>query len=474
MLLSMRRTTPQNSGRELKREMGNDLSHLVDGGMEAFVLGTILRDGETAFREVSFLTVADFAIEKHRLVWRAISDVAANVQHPRFDAVTERLSQTGKLDAVGGLSGLVDLDGHGIPGIRIAGIARTLQKKAVERRACRLSAKLASLVEIGLETNADEVSAVADELRGFAQGSNVHGSIITIEDLPPVGEASDPIRFLREPELPVGAIVGLTGDSGSGKSTLATAWVRDAIAQEIPVLVLDRENPRPVILDRMARLGLYDGPLLRWYGGWAGDVASPAASEVIDWARACEPRPLIVIDSVIAFLGGDENDAAVMRGFMNGARRLVDVGCSVVVIHHDGKADSARDYRGSSDFKAAVDQAFHITNVTTDGKLDRLSLRCYKSRYGLSGSLIYLYAGGRFVRDDRDDAPAVTTAEQLTAILRMNPGIGSKQFEDLAAKDGLGRNRARDFLSNGVLAGSIRREEIGRNRFQHYLPGDGN
>jgi hypothetical protein len=447
----------------------SDLLHLVDGDMEAVILGTILNSGEPAHREVAFLTHDDFAIERHKLIWRAIGQISADV-HPTIDAVSERLSEDGKLEAAGGVSGLVDIHGRGMPGLPLAGFARGLQTKAAERRAFRVISKLSNLAELGLRANVVEVDGILNELRALSRGEGANRPTVTgIEELPPVGELTEPIVYLRNPEAPIGCIVGLTGDSGSGKSTVATAWIRDANAQGIPALVLDRENPRPVIIDRMGRLGLADSVLLRWYGGWNGEIPSPASREVIEWVRSCEPRPLILVDSLIAFLAGDENDAAVMRGFMNGARQLTNLGATVIVIHHDGKAETARDFRGSSDFKASLDQAFHVTNISSDGKLDRLSLRCYKSRYGFTGSLVYRYASGLFIRDERIDAPAVVAADQLTALLRTNPGIGTKEFEDLAAKANLGRNRARDFLSNGVLAGTIRRETAGRNR-QHHFP----
>ena len=269
--------------------------------------------------------------------------------------------------------------------------------------------------------------------------------------------------------MPEPSVIALTGDSGSGKSTIATAFVRDAIAKGTPCLILDRETPRPVATDRMQRLGLADSELLRWWGGWNGDAPAPDSPEVVQWVRSREPRPLVVIDSLIAFLEGDENDATTMRAFMHGARRLADIGATVNVIHHDGKAESARDFRGSSDFKAAVDQAFHVTNISRDGKLDRLSLRCFKSRYGFCGSLVYLYSGGRFTRDERQDAPARTAADQLTEILRTNPGIGSRELDALAAKRGLTRSQTREFINNGVLTGVIRRETGAKNRVRHYL-----
>ena len=103
---------------------------------------------------------------------------------------------------------------------------------------------------------------------------------------------------------------------------------------------------------------------------------------------------MIVIDTLVGFFeGADENDAAAMRSFRDRElRRLADHGATIILIHHDGKSETARDFRGSSDFKAAVDQAFHVSNIGPDGKLDRLTLRVFKSRFGYSGSLVYFYA----------------------------------------------------------------------------------
>ena len=132
-----------------------------------------------------------------------------------------------------------------------------------------------------------------------------------IIDLPPVGAHQEPVAYIREPELPEGSVIGLTGDSGGGKSTIATAWARDAIKAGRAVLILDRENPRGVAFERMNRLGLEDGPLLRWAGGWTGDDAPmPDEPSILDWVSSIEgPKPFVIVDSLVAFLSGDENSA---------------------------------------------------------------------------------------------------------------------------------------------------------------------
>src|SRR5579862_8017484 len=127
-------------GRKAGHMNRGDLTHLIDGDLEAVVLGTILQAGEPAFREVEFLTVDDFGIEKHRIVFCAIRELSAEV-NPTIDAVAHRLIETAKLDAIGGLNGLVDIDEKGMGGIRLKGFARSLRRMAIDRRAYQLNDK---------------------------------------------------------------------------------------------------------------------------------------------------------------------------------------------------------------------------------------------------------------------------------------------------------------------------------------------
>lgn len=292
---------------------------------------------------------------------------------------------------------------------------------------------------------------------------------LRIVDLPSVRACNGiAIEYLLDPILPKGAVVALTGDSASGKSTLATAWARDA---EGPVLFLDRENPLSVIADRLDRLGFPDSPRLRFWGGWCDQEAPlPDAPAVIEWVKTCGANPLIVVDSLAAFHGGDENSAGEMRTFLNRARLVANTGATVVIIHHNGKSETAKDYRGSSDFKAGIDCGFHVSNFGDDGRLGTLVLRPFKMRMGVCGEISYEYASGRFTRGEREEARQ-TINEQLTALLRLNPGVGAKRFEDLAAERGLGRNRARTFLNDGVLSRAIKREAGSGKLKRHYLPG---
>ena len=436
------------------------------------ILGAILIQGDFALEQARRLTLRDFTVRCSSKIFGAILHLDREVD-VGIDSVGHRLDELGQIESVGGLSKLTYLTQKAIPLAKTyleyyVNKIRTLTR---ERVAAQLAGKLEELLETGSGVGDDDVGGVIEELLKLREEDASDSN--PVDTLPNPEDSAGAFTYIIDPEIPKGSVIGLTGPSGEGKSSLTTAWARDAIDAGHAVLILDRENPRSVVIDRMKRLGMTGSRLLRWWGGWCrAEASEPGAADVRNWVKACIARgviPLVIVDSLAAFNVGDENSAADMRRFMHQCRRLADLGATVIVIHHDGKSDSAKDFRGSSDFKASVDQAFHCSNLSSDGKLDRLTLRCFKSRAGLGGSIVYRYAGGQFLRDERPGAPARSVADRLTAILRQNPGIGTRKFEEEAVSQSLGRQQARDFIENGVLSGVIRRENAGANKLKHYL-----
>jgi KaiC/GvpD/RAD55 family RecA-like ATPase len=256
---------------------------------------------------------------------------------------------------------------------------------------------------------------------------------------------------VREPELPEGSLTAINGAPGCGKSTLVQAWCGEASTVR-SVLILDRENPAAIIAERYGRLGIAtDNTAIKHWGGWLPDEAPPPSSAIVwDWTTRCDPKPLIVIDSMSAFLDGNENDAGEVRAFLHPCRRLADQGATVIVVHHDGKAETAKDYRGSSDFKAAIDAGFHVTNHGPDGRLGTVRLRCFKSRFGFAGEMVYHYDNGVFRPDYAPLAAARSMTQQLSELLAANSGIKVAQFEKLAIEKGISRDRVRQFVKNDL------------------------
>jgi archaellum biogenesis ATPase FlaH len=239
------------------------------------------------------------------------------------------------------------------------------------------------------------------------------------------------IKFAIGGLIAMSAVTMLAGDAGAGKTTFATA-VGAHVATGEPfvgrnceqrkVLILDRENTLPVAQERLTPLHIQDGGNFKLWGSWNSEEApQPAAAVVMEWVQRCDPKPLVIIDSMIAFLNGDGNDATAVRAFMQQMRDLSSLGAAVVVLHHTGKAETAKDYRGSSDIKASIDVGLTLMNLG-ERRLERIRLRTFKERFAIDANLILDYDDGQFSIDDRPDAVNRSITEQLTELLRANPG----------------------------------------------------
>jgi RecA-family ATPase len=290
--------------------------------------------------------------------------------------------------------------------------------------------------------------------------------------------AAQKIDFIVDGILAAGTVTAITGESGAGKTTLVTA-ICSAVergvpfagleTQRRPVLVLDKENPLPVVVERFDRLGIQDGPNFKIWGIWAAEEPpAPFSPIVIEWVMGCEPKPLIVVDSLVSFHGGDENDATETRAYMQQFRRLAGMGATMIVLHHSGKGESSKEYRGSSDIKASIDVGYHLANLSDSSQLGMLRLKAFKARFSVPPEVILNYRAGHFEIDGREVIR--TNQEILRELLIQNPGVLAKRFEDLAAEKGVARNKARDFVATGIVTATIRVDKGPRNtRFHTWV-----
>jgi archaellum biogenesis ATPase FlaH len=284
----------------------------------------------------------------------------------------------------------------------------------------------------------------------------------TVADVPSIFSlAHQTIDFIVEGLLAAGTVTMVTGDAGSGKSTFLSA-IGSAVEQGIPfaglatqrrpVLILDRENPGVVVIERFNRLGIRDSENFKVWGGWnPEEPPAPGSQVILSWVKACEPKPLIIVDSFVAFSPHDENSATETRAYMNQFRALADAGATIAVIHHLGKG--GQDYRGSSDIPAGIDVGLRLDNLGDSARLSALRLRSFKARF-LIETAIFQYHEGVFRIDGR--APTQTVQEKLRELLIANPGIKTADFEEMAIKKGVARGRIREALGVWVQAGNLR------------------
>ena len=235
----------------------------------------------------------------------------------------------------------------------------------------------------------DPTSSLALTSANRIPGAQALAGITDLSQLPSVWSVPATLKWCVDGMIARGSITLICSESGTGKTWLGY-YLAGCVAHGVPalgrrvqrlkVVYVDGENPVYTIQQRLKALNVQEtGELIAW-GGWnAIQPEGPQSVAIIDFAR--QHKPLIIFDSLIEFHSGSEQSSTETRTFMRHFRTLANFGATVVVLHHSGKAETAKIYRGSSDIKAAVDTAYHLETVSEESnRLGKLSLKCFKAR----------------------------------------------------------------------------------------------
>lgn len=320
---------------------------------------------------------------------------------------------------------------------------------------------------------ANDAALLAEISHGV--GSTAKTIAFRIEDIPSVWNCQASTKWLVEGLIPEAAVTLLCGDSGVGKSTLALA-LAGKVARGEPflgratvqrsALYVDRENPLAVVRERLDRLSIDQTAALTVWGLWVKPMPEgPTAPSIMQFVAA--NRPLIIFDSLVGFHPGSEQDASETRRHMQAYIALAAAGAAVIVLHHVGKAETAKQYRGSSDIKAAVDLAYVLESLSEpDAGIRSLRLKAFKNRLTLPETLCIEYRDGRF---DLSNHRSETNREIIERIIGAHPGASKSEIENLASASGIGQKRTRVLLDDGVRAGWLTPEIGPRGRVSYRL-----
>lgn len=186
-----------------------------------------------------------------------------------------------------------------------------------------------------------------------------------------------PIEWLYRNELPKRSLVVNFGPSGSGKSFVSLNYALE-LAQTAPVIYVTAEGTSGYDQRTKAwcRYHELDEGLLYFYTDAVNLMSLPDTTAFISLIKVLQPV-LVVVDTLawcMASFGGDENSTKDMMTFMgncNAIRR--ELGATVLIIHHTGKAGSTE--RGSSSLKGGADTMIEIT-----AEEDLIKIDCIKQK----------------------------------------------------------------------------------------------
>jgi hypothetical protein len=191
-----------------------------------------------------------------------------------------------------------------------------------------------------------------------------------------------PQKWLVDRIIPYGGLTNLCGEQGATKSLLAlflakfiTAPIpreflgrkiegraasgieigedgaitplQDAPVAPVPVLYIDRENPKATVGERRGKIGILGRDNFRYWGDWLAQEnleadpqqvypPEPDDPRILKWAMST--RGFIIFDSLQQWYGNlNENNNTDMTKLMNKFKRLSRLCAGVLVLHHTPK-----------------------------------------------------------------------------------------------------------------------------------------
>jgi hypothetical protein len=282
--------------------------------------------------------------------------------------------------------------------------------------------------------------------------------VTDLSRLPSVFSLKASLNWRTDGMIAEGSVSLICAESNTGKTWFAY-YLAGCVAHGIPVLgkpvrackvlYLDGENPLYVVKQRLMDLGISETSSLIVWGGWNDSPpVGPQDPLVMEFAQ--QHKGLIIYDSLIEFHPGSEQSSTETRAFMRQFRALANLGATVVILHHTGKAETAKLYRGSSDIKASVDTAYVLARTTEETQeLRGLSMTCFKSRLAPPQDFGMIFEKGRGFISSEEVKPFARTKAAITEILTANPKSNQAQVLTLGKLRGCTRGQLLSCLASG-------------------------
>lgn len=195
-----------------------------------------------------------------------------------------------------------------------------------------------------------------------------------------------PAKWLVDKLLRIGGISFLVGESGTGKTLAAlsiakavsegTSWLDHFPTTQMKVLIIDKENSPADIQKHYQSMGIKNPNVFNFFTDDNYELLNkqakltPIAIYLQQYIRENDIG-LVILDSAIDFLIGEENDSQTVAANINGWKEMADK-ATILSIHHFKKADirikikAADMLRGSSVWLSSAQSVLAFSVVSPD------------------------------------------------------------------------------------------------------------
>ena len=340
--------------------------------VEEKIIASVFINASVFEKIESILKPEDFYKNAYRLIFQAFVNLRADGQKIDIETVVVELEKSGNLQKAGGQRGLLKILNNAPVSLNPEGHAGLIKECALKRKILTLGQGLTdgSLNSKGIDELLNFGRAELEKIQVPGQKVDVISFAEIIEEDPQMKPLID--GFLNKGE---GLIIHAAG--GVGKSMLSLFIAAMAaknnpeplfdefqILKQMTSLFIQSENSKTAINMRVRAMVGNDPIALRILGRLFspqiyGDVLTTGKTfedpafilHCVNMIRTIEDRTgrtldLFIVDPLISFHNGDENDAGRMRGALDGITEISQrTSVTPIVLHHNNRND---DYRGSS------------------------------------------------------------------------------------------------------------------------------
>ena len=144
---------------------------------ERFLLGSIIANYADASEIAASLEPDDFSLDRHRILYRHMLAMRERGDDIGYISLTNELQQAGSLEAVGGMSGIVNLTNDCVKIGNLEGYCRIVKRKATLRNTIFAAQKLMDACFLETDEPSDLIETASSDLRKLYEDAGTRSDI---------------------------------------------------------------------------------------------------------------------------------------------------------------------------------------------------------------------------------------------------------------------------------------------------------